>query len=59
VVYKVRVRNRDARRGTRGGYRVIYYVRKRDHVVLLTIYSKADQGDIDPASIARIIDQAD
>ena len=39
VVYKVRVPNSDARRGTSGGYRVVYYVQTTDRVILVTIYS--------------------
>jgi mRNA-degrading endonuclease RelE of RelBE toxin-antitoxin system len=44
IVFKHRVRNSDARRGTRGGYRLIYYI------------SKSDQTDISTAEIARIIE---
>ena len=43
VVYKVRLRNRDAATGQSGGFRVIYFVQLADQVVLLTIYSKSDQ----------------
>ncbi|MEM1271781.1 MAG: type II toxin-antitoxin system RelE/ParE family toxin, partial [Bacteroidota bacterium] len=46
LVFKVRVRNSDARRGKSGGYRVIYYVALPGRVVLVTIYSKSDQGDL-------------
>jgi len=49
VVYKVRLKS--------GGYRVIYYVRLSDHVVLITIYAKAEKSDINPQVIKRIIDQ--
>lgn len=55
VVYKVRVANRDARRGKSGGYRVIYYL-PTDHItILLTLYSKSDQDDIPSDEITRII----
>ena len=63
-VYKVRVRNTDAQRGTRGGYRVIYYIADADadadaaDVLLLTVYSKTEQDDIDTATITRLIDDA-
>ena len=46
TVYKVRVRNTDAQRGRRGGYRIIYYLHDRDHVLLVAIYSKTEQGDV-------------
>ena len=29
TLYKVRIRNSDARRGKRGGYRMIYYIRRQ------------------------------
>lgn len=56
-VYKVRVRNRDAQRGKRGGYRVIYYLETEEQIVLLTIYSKSDQRDIPTHLIRRIIEE--
>jgi mRNA-degrading endonuclease RelE of RelBE toxin-antitoxin system len=57
VVYKVRAANSDARRGKSGGYRVIYYLPLGEVVVLLTLYSKSDQGDIAPREIRKIIDE--
>ena len=59
TVYKVRVRNTDAQRGTSGGYRVIYYIAERDDILLVTVYSKTEQDDIDAGEIIRIIDEAD
>ena len=58
TVYKVRVRNTDAQRGTSGGYRVIYYVVNADDILLLTVYSKTEQDDIDTETITRLIDDA-
>jgi mRNA-degrading endonuclease RelE of RelBE toxin-antitoxin system len=55
TVYKVRVRNSDAQRGKSGGYRMIYYLPTQDSVLLVTIYSKTEQSDIDDAEVARII----
>ena len=46
TIYKVRLPNRDARRGKSGGYRVIYYIQTQSRITLLTIYSKSDQNDI-------------
>ena len=57
TVYKVRVRNSDAQRGTSGGSRVVYYLQTADNVILLTMYSKSDQSDI-PVDIIRRIIQA-
>ncbi len=55
VVYKVRVANSDARRGKSGGYRVLYYVETAERVLLVTIYSKSDQGDVSAAVLRQII----
>jgi mRNA-degrading endonuclease RelE of RelBE toxin-antitoxin system len=57
IVFKHRVRNRDARRGTRGGYRLIYYIPSPRQVILITIYSKSDQTDMSADEIARIIEE--
>ena len=54
AVYKVRVRNTDAQRGKSGGYRIIYYV-QQDAILLVTIYSKIDQSDIEVNDILQII----
>ncbi len=58
VVYKVRLANSDARRGKSGGYRVVYYVEVAERVILVTIYSKSDQGDISPSALRQIIEEA-
>jgi mRNA-degrading endonuclease RelE of RelBE toxin-antitoxin system len=55
TLYKVRVPNRDARRGKSGGYRVVYYIQTQDRVILLTIYTKSDQNDISLEEIEAII----
>jgi Cytotoxic translational repressor of toxin-antitoxin stability system len=50
TVFKVRVRNRDIRKGKSAGYRLIYQVKSPRSVVLVTIYSKRNYL---PAVIAR------
>lgn len=55
VVFKVRVRNRDIKKGKRSGYRLIYQVKSPTAVLLVTIYSKLDQKDISAAQIRKII----
>ena len=55
TVYKVRVRNTDAKRGKSGGYRIIYYLKTDIDVLLVTIYSKAEQSDIGAEDVLRII----
>jgi mRNA-degrading endonuclease RelE of RelBE toxin-antitoxin system len=52
IVYKERLPNRDAQRGTRGGYRVIYYIRKADAIILVYLYSKSEQENVTAAQIA-------
>ncbi len=54
-LYKVRVPNSDARRGSSGGYRVIYFLVAESDTLLLTIYSKSDQSDISPDEIRIIL----
>ncbi len=54
-IFKVRVRNSDISKGKRAGYRIIYYFQPPDGIVLVTIYSKLDQGDISPQRIRDII----
>jgi len=53
---KVRLANPSAQKGKSGGFRVIYYVRLGDRVVLLTIYAKSDQPDISPQDIIALLD---
>jgi mRNA-degrading endonuclease RelE of RelBE toxin-antitoxin system len=55
VVFKARVRNRDIRKGKSSGYRLIYQVQSPQSVVLITIYSKLDQGDISPKQIRQTL----
>jgi mRNA-degrading endonuclease RelE of RelBE toxin-antitoxin system len=57
LVYKMRLKNRDARRGKRGGYRLIYYVQTAAQIYLLTIYAKSDQENISTDIIQQIIDE--
>lgn len=59
TVYKVRLPNRDIQRGKSGGYRVIYYIRTEEQVILLTIYAKVSQADISMDEINAIIADLD
>ena len=54
-VFKVRLRNRSARRGKSGGFRVIYQDRDGVLVLLLLIYSKTERADIPDEAIRRVI----
>lgn len=55
TLFKVRVRNRDIQKGKSAGYRIIYYLKTEDKIILITIYSKSDKSDIDIETIRRII----
>lgn len=54
-VLKLRVKNSDAQKGKSGGYRLIYWVLSSTTVVLLDMYSKSEQEDVEVSEIVRII----
>jgi mRNA-degrading endonuclease RelE of RelBE toxin-antitoxin system len=56
-VFKVRIRNSDVNRGKSGGYRMIYWLKLPECVVLLDIYSKSDRDDIEISTIQNIINK--
>ncbi|MBD2499041.1 type II toxin-antitoxin system RelE family toxin [Anabaena azotica] len=45
-VFKVRLKNSDIKKGKSGGYRVIYYLKTEQGIILTTIYSKSDISDV-------------
>lgn len=57
TVFKVRIRNTDIQKGKSGGYRLIYYLQTTTGIILLTIYPKSEQADIDADEIRAIIEQ--
>ena len=56
-VFKLRVRNSNIQKGKSGGYRLIYYLKTAQSVILLTIYSKSQQANIAADDIQRIISE--
>ncbi len=54
-VFKIRIRNTDIQKGKSSGYRMIYYLKRKTKVILVTIYSKTEQGDISMERTIRII----
>jgi mRNA-degrading endonuclease RelE of RelBE toxin-antitoxin system len=54
-IYKVRIKNSNNHKGKSGGYRLIYYVKTIDRVILVTIYTKSEQEDIEKNEIEDII----
>jgi len=59
VIYKLRVKNSDNRKGKSAGYRIIYYLKTAANIVLVTIYSKSEQSDITVNELKAIIKQFD
>ena len=55
TVFKVRVKNSNIQKGKSGGYRFIYYLKTSSEIILVTIYSKSDQGDIASDVINKIV----
>jgi mRNA-degrading endonuclease RelE of RelBE toxin-antitoxin system len=55
MVFKVRVRNKDIKKGKSAGYRLIYQLESPTSILLLTIYSKSDTDDVNAQTIAKII----
>ena len=55
TLFNSRVRNSDIQKGKRSGYRLIYWLRTSKDIILVTVYSKLDQGDISTEEIRRIL----
>ncbi|HIK10978.1 MAG TPA: type II toxin-antitoxin system RelE/ParE family toxin [Oscillatoriaceae cyanobacterium M33_DOE_052] len=56
-VFKVRLKNSNIQKGKSGGYRVIYYLKTEQNIILTTIYSKSDFSDISRQLIEEAIYQ--
>ena len=56
-VYKARVKNSDNKKGQSSGYRVLYYTITTDAILLTTIYSKSERGNISNREIEDLIEQ--
>lgn len=59
TVYKARIKNADNRKGKNAGYRVIYYLKTTETIILVTLYSKSEQGDVSTQIIRTIIEDWD
>jgi mRNA-degrading endonuclease RelE of RelBE toxin-antitoxin system len=57
MVYKVRIKNSDVKKGKSGGYRLIYQVESKTSVLLLAIYSKLDRSNIPAREILGILSE--
>ena len=58
TVFKIRVKNSDIQKGKSARYRLIYQVESSTSILLLLIYSKADQDDVTAAEIKTAIDES-
>jgi mRNA-degrading endonuclease RelE of RelBE toxin-antitoxin system len=58
-VFKVRLKNSNIQKGKSGGYRVVYYLKSEEKVILVTIYSKSDFTDVSNDTIEDAIGQYD
>jgi mRNA-degrading endonuclease RelE of RelBE toxin-antitoxin system len=56
-VFKVRLKNSNIQKGKSGGYRVIYYLKTDQGIILTTIYSKSDITDVSNEIIEEAIAQ--
>ncbi len=54
-LYKVRMANRSARRGKRGGFRVIYRFQNSETILFMHIYSKTEKENVSPSEINRML----
>lgn len=55
TIFKVRLQNSDIQKGKRSGYRCIYYLKTRNDIILITVYSKSEQSDVTAAKIHTIL----
>ena len=55
AVYRVRLRNRDARRGKRAGFRIAYHIALYDRVTLLAICVRADCDELAESELRSLV----
>lgn len=56
-VFKVRLKNSNIQKGKSAGYRIIYYLKTEQGIILTTIYSKSDLSDVANETIEEAIAQ--
>ena len=58
-VRKMRLPNRDAKRGKSGGYRLLYYLEDEEAqaIYLLFVYSKSDHADVTQHELKQFFDE--
>ncbi len=56
-IFKLRIKNSDNQKGKSGGYRLIYYLKTNDKILLLTLYNKSEQDDVMAGDLQDIIEE--
>ncbi len=58
-IRKIRLANRDARRGKSGGYRLLYYLEDEETqaLYLLLVYSKSDRANVTRHELKQLLDE--
>ncbi|WP_026785505.1 type II toxin-antitoxin system RelE/ParE family toxin [Planktothrix rubescens] len=56
-IFKVRLKNSNIQKGKSSGYRVIYYLKTEQNIILATIYSKSNLSDVSNKIIENVIEQ--
>ncbi|MCP4361336.1 MAG: type II toxin-antitoxin system RelE/ParE family toxin [Chloroflexi bacterium] len=58
-IRKVRLPNRDAKRGKSGGYRLLYYLEDNESqtLYLLFVYSKSDRANVTRRELKQLLDE--
>jgi len=54
-VFKIRIKNNDVQKGKSSGYRLIYFLKTENNIILLTIYTKSEQSDIAANKLRDVI----
>ncbi|NJL89097.1 MAG: type II toxin-antitoxin system RelE/ParE family toxin [Coleofasciculaceae cyanobacterium SM2_1_6] len=55
TVFKVRVRNSSTQKDKSGGYRIIYYLKNPDQILLVHVIPNTEQSDITATEIREIL----
>jgi mRNA-degrading endonuclease RelE of RelBE toxin-antitoxin system len=53
------LKNSNIQKGKSGGYRVLYYLKASDRIIMITMYSKSDLSDIPAEEVRDILTEYD
>lgn len=57
AIFKIRLQNSDIQKGKRSGYRCIYYLKTKNDIILVTVYSKSEQSDVTASKLQSILQE--